>query len=106
MAAQLSHRPYYTALDHSTLCPLMHIHSLSLLALRAEESITQLRYRLNSNSKYNTSLKVLPVLLCTKNTALVYVSQDKYSIWLHLVLYLSVDMPPRAVFSVQTRAVL
>ena len=34
------------------------------------------------------------------NTA---VSRDKYSTWLRLVLYLSLDMPPRAVFPVQTR---
>ena len=29
-------------------------------------------------------------------------SQDKYSTWLRLVLYLSVDMPPCAIFSIHT----
>ena len=43
------------------------------------------------------------MLVCTENTALRGVSQDKYSTRLRLVLYLSLDTPPRAVFSVQTR---
>ena len=37
-----------------------------------------------------------------KNTALGDLCQDKYSTRLGLVLYLSLDMPPRAVFSIQT----
>ena len=40
--------------------------------------------------------------MCTKNTALGDVSRDKYNTQLRLVLYLSLDTPPRAVFSVQT----
>ena len=48
-------------------------------------------------------LKAPPVLVCTENTALGGVSRDKYSTRLRLVLYLSLDTPPRAVFSVQTR---
>ena len=47
--------------------------------------------------------KALPLLVCTKNTVLGDVSRDKYSTWLRLVLYLSFDRPPRAVFSIQTR---
>ena len=43
------------------------------------------------------------MLVCTKNTALGSVSLDKYSTQLRLVLYLSLDMPPRVVFSIQTR---
>ena len=46
--------------------------------------------------------KALPMLVCTKNTALRDMSQDKYSTRLRLVLYLSLNMP-RAVFSVQIR---
>ena len=38
-----------------------------------------------------------------RNTALGDVSRDKYSTWLRLVLYLSLNTPPRAVFSIQTR---
>ena len=41
--------------------------------------------------------------MCMKNTALGGVSQDKYSPWLFFVLYLSLDMPPHAVFSIHTR---
>ena len=44
------------------------------------------------------------MLVCTENTALRGVSRDKYSTRLRLVLYLSLDTPPRAVFSVQTRS--
>ena len=55
------------------------------------------------NSKNNITLKAPPVLVCMENTALGGVSQDKYSTQLRLVLYLSLDTPPRAVFSVQTR---
>ena len=43
------------------------------------------------------------MLVCTENTALGGMSRDKYSTRLRLVLYLSLDTPPRAVFSVQTR---
>ena len=68
-----------------------------------KESIAQLRYRLNSNSKYNITLKAPPVLVCMKNTALGGMSRDKYSTRLRLVLYLSLDTPPRAVFYIQTR---
>ena len=42
--------------------------------------------------------------MCTKNTALGDVSQDKYSTRFCLVLYLSLDMPPHAVFFVQTHS--
>ena len=42
------------------------------------------------------------MLICTKNTALGDVSWDKYSTRLRVVLYLSLDTPPHAVFSVQT----
>ena len=42
--------------------------------------------------------------MCTKNTALGDVSQDKYSTRLRLVLYLSLETPPSAVFSIQTRS--
>ena len=38
-----------------------------------------------------------------RNTALGDVSRDKYSTRLRLVLYLSLNTPPRAVFSIQTR---
>ena len=41
--------------------------------------------------------------MCTKNTALGDVSQYEYSTQLHLVLYLFLNMPPCAVFYVQTR---
>ena len=40
--------------------------------------------------------------MCTKNTALRDVSQDKYSTQLRLMLYLSLDTPPCAVLSIQT----
>ena len=72
------------------------------LTLQDEKSIAQLRYWLNGNLKYNRPLKVLPVLVCMKNTALRDVSQEKCSTWLHLVLYLSLNMSPHAVFSVRT----
>ena len=68
--------------------------------LQDEETIAQLRYWLNSNSKYDIPPKALPVLVCMKHTALGDVSRDKYSIRLHLVLYLSLNKPPCAVFSV------
>ena len=71
--------------------------------LRDEEPIAQLQYWLNSYSKYNIPPKALPFLICTKNTALGDVSRDKYSTRLCLVLYLSLDMPLSAVFSIQTR---
>ena len=38
-----------------------------------------------------------------KNKALGDVSRDKYSTRFHLVLYLSLDTPPRALFFIQTR---
>ena len=72
--------------------------------LQDEEPITQLQYWLNSYSKYNIPPKALPLLICTKNTALGNMSRDKYSTQLRLVLYLSLDTPPRAVFSIQTRS--
>ena len=59
------------------------------------------RLQLNSNSKYNITLKAPPELVCMKNTTLGGMSRDKYSTRLRLVLYLSLNMPPRAVFSVQ-----
>ena len=71
--------------------------------LRDEEPIAQLQYWLNSYSKYNIPPKALPLLVCTKNTALGDVSRDKYSTQLRFVLYLSLDTPPHAVFSIQTR---
>ena len=37
-----------------------------------------------------------------KNTALGDMSRDKYSTLLRLMLYLSLNMPPHAVFSIQT----
>ena len=37
-----------------------------------------------------------------KNKALEDVSRDKYSTRLRLVLYLSLDTPPRALFFIQT----
>ena len=40
--------------------------------------------------------------MCTKKTALRDVSQDKYSTRLCLVLYLSLNTLPHAVFSMQT----
>ena len=46
--------------------------------------------------------KALPLFVCMKNTALEDLSQDKDSTRLRLVLYLSLDTPPRSVFSVQT----
>ena len=50
----------------------------------------------------NTLLKVKapPVLTCMKNVALGDVSQNQYSSWRCLVLYLSLNTPPHAVFSV------
>ena len=92
------------ALACSTLCRLKRIHSpVARSMLRDEDLIAQLQYWLNSYSKYNIPPKALPLLVCTKNTALGYVSRDKYSTRLCLVLYLSLDTPPRAVFSIQTR---
>ena len=41
------------------------------------------------------------MLIYTKNIALGEVSRDKYSTRLCLVLYLSLNTPPRAVFSIQ-----
>ena len=82
----------------------MHIHmhsSIARLTLQDEEPITQLRYCLRSYSEYNIPPKALPLLVCTKNPALSDMSRDKYSTQLCLMLYLSLDMPPRAVFSVQ-----
>ena len=72
------------------------------LTLQVKESIAQLQHWLNSNSKYNTLLKVkaLSVFTCMKNAALGDVSQNQYSSWLCLVLYLSLNTPPRAIFSV------
>ena len=91
------------ALGRSTLCRLMHIHSpIARSTLRDEEPIAQLRYWLNSYSKYNIPPKALPLLMCMKITVLGDVSQDKYSTRLCFVLYLSFDTPPHAVFSVQT----
>ena len=74
------------------------------LTLQDKESIAQLQYWLNSNSKYNTLLKVkaLPVFTCMKNAALGDVSQNQYSSWIYLVLYLSLNTPPCAIFSVHT----
>jgi len=40
------------------------------------------------------SLKAPPLLVCTKNTALGWVSQGKYSTWFHLVLHWSLDTSP------------
>ena len=60
-------------------------------------------YWLNSYSKYNIPPKALPLLVCTKNTALGDVSRDLYSTRLCLVLYLFLDTPSHAVFSIQTR---
>ena len=74
--------------------------------LRDEEPIVQPQYFLNSYSKYNIPPKALPLLVCTKNTALGDVSRNKYSTRLRLMLYLSLDKLPRAVFSIQTCAVL
>ena len=71
--------------------------------LRDEEPIAQLQYWLNSYSKYNIPPKALPLLICTKNAVLGDVSRDKCSTRLRLVLYLSLDTPPCAVFSIQTR---
>ena len=70
------------------------------LTLRDKESITQLQYWLNSKFKYNIPLKALPVLVCMKNTALEDVSRDKYSTRLCFVLYLYLNTPPHAVFSI------
>ena len=71
--------------------------------LRDEEPIAQLQYGSIATQKYDIPPKALPLLVCTKNTALGDVSRDKYSTRLRLVLYLSLDTPPRAVFSIQTR---
>ena len=91
------------ALAHSPLRRFTHSHSSSSFNVTGDkEPIAQLRYRLNSNSKYNIPPKALPVLICTKNTALGDMSRDKYSTRLRLVLYLSLDTFSRAVFSVQT----
>ena len=77
--------------------------ALACSTLQDEEHIAQLQYWLNSYSKYNIPPKALPLLICTKNTALGDMSRDKYSTRLHLMLYLSLDTPPCAVFSIQTR---
>ena len=90
------------ALAHSMLRRLFISIALARSLLQDKEPIAQLRYRLNNNSKYNIPPKALPVLVCTKNTALGDVSREKYSTRLCLVLYLSLNMPPRAVFSIQT----
>ena len=93
------------ALAHSTLHRLTHISiALACSTLRDKEPIAQLRYWLSSNSKYNIPPKALPVLVCMKNTALGDMSQDKYSTRLCLMLYLSLNMPPQAVFFVQTHS--
>ena len=92
------------ALGRSTLRRLTYIHSpIARSTLRDEEPIVQLRHWLNSYSKYNIPPKTLPLLVCTKNTAHRNVSRDKYSTRLRLMLYLSLDMPPHTVFSVQSR---
>ena len=91
------------ALACSTLRQHTRIHSpIARSTLRDEEPIIQLQYWLNSYSKYNIPPKALPLLVCTKNTVLGDVSQDKYSIWLRVVLYLSLNTPPCAVFSIHT----
>ena len=41
--------------------------------------------------------------MCTEKYSTRGVSRDKYSTRLRLVLYLSLDTPPRAVFSIHTR---
>ena len=63
----------------------------------------ELRYWFNSNSEYNILLKAPPVLVCT---ALGDVSRDKYSTWLHLMLYLSLDIPLMLYFLYALTAVL
>ena len=89
-------------LGYLTLRRLMHIHSPIARSTLRDEPIAQPHYWLNSYSKYNIPLKALPLLKCMKNTTLVDVSQDKYNTRLRLVLYLSVNMPPQTVFSIQT----
>ena len=82
----------------------MYIHSpIACPTLRDEEPIAQLWYWLNSYSKFNIPPKALPLLMCAKHTALRDMFRDKYSTRLHLVLYLSLDTLPHAVFSIQTR---
>ena len=91
------------ALAHLTLCQLTHIHSprsFDIMGQSIHRSIMKLAQK---QLKYNIPFKAPPVLACMKNTALGGVSQDKYSLWLFFVLYLSLDMPPHAVFSIHTR---
>ena len=62
--------------------------------------------QLSSKSKYNIPLKAPPELVCMKKQHLG-MSQDKYSTWLRLELYLFLNTLPCAVFSVHTcRSVL
>ena len=91
-----SHRPY-----HIVQCYADSRISIALACsmVRDDEPIAQLRYWLKVQY---TTYKALPVLMCTKNTALRDVSQDKYSTRLRLVLYLSLNTPPHVVFSIQT----
>ena len=55
--------------------------------LRDEEPIAQLRYWLNSNSKYSIPPKALPVLVCLKNTPLSFALCCIYLSTRLLVLY-------------------
>ena len=100
------YRPYYMALACSTLCRLTRIPSSIARSTLRDEPIAQLQYWLNSYSKYNIPPKALPLLVCTKNTALGDVSGDKYSTWLRLVLYLSLDTPLVLYFPYKLAAVL
>ena len=51
--------------------------------------------------KYNTSLKVPPMLVCMKNTALACMSWESYSTRLCFMLCESLDTLPHAVFSLR-----
>ena len=52
---------------------------------------------------YMCVLDKAPRRVCIENIALGDVSRDKYSTRRSRVLYLSLDTPPRAIFSIQTR---
>ena len=91
------HVSWWSLLNWGLLFPsFLHLRSASF-----EESILQL----NSNSKYNIPLKAPPEFMyvyekystCSK-------SQDKYSTWVHLVLYLSLDTPFMLYFPYSTRS--
>ena len=111
MAARLSHRlqaighTTYMALARSTLCWLTHFHGPSSFNVTRWRTHHSTQYDIGSIATQNTIYYLKHCLcLCVRKNSTQGVFRDKYSTWLCLVLYLSVNMPPCAVFSLQIHA--